>query len=202
MRIGVQDRSYSSVLRSGAAGIVAALCCLAPAAQAMAHGTTKPVVPGPVVPGDELSNEMFVRVEGVVRSRCALGSGGSVDMGDLTRRAVAEVRVGLSCNVPFVLRLEARNGAMVHSEMPGGQGGYQGRVAYGVDVSVPVINPSPSVMSGSYSSAQLRGGVSLDSANAIAAGGATVKFMTYGAENELLAGRYTETIQMTIQPKM
>lgn len=175
------------------------LVCVVPGS-ALAHGN--PFVPGKGDKAEEASDKMAVRVQGQIRSRCAMGRGGHIDMGNLEVASEAEVSVGLTCNVPFILRISARHGEMVHSELPGGQGGYAGRVPYGVDIKVPLLNPSPSMMSGQYQGNQLRGGVALDSINAIAAGGAFLKFSTFDRQGDLLAGEYSETITMTIQPKM
>ena len=193
---GIKARNAAS---SGA-GVLVAVCLSAFCVPAMAHSI--PDVPSPKPPTVEMGNEMSVRVQGHIRSRCALGNGGVVDMGDLTRAATAEVHIGLTCNVPFVLKIDAVNGAMNHTEMPGGQGGYEGRVQYGVGIVVPLLDPTPGQMSGQYAGHELRRGVSLDSRNAIARGGATIKFSTFGSENSLLAGVYSETINMTVQPKM
>lgn len=181
-------------------GAAVAVCVATLSAPAMAHAI--PDFPSPNPPTAELGNELSVRVQGYIRSRCALGEGGIVDMGDLTRAATAEVRIGLTCNVPFILKVDAVNGAMVHAEMPGGQGGYQGRVSYGLNIEVPLLDPAPGQMAGQFAGHELRRGVSLDSRNAIARGGATIKFSTHGSEDNLLAGVYSETITMTVQPKM
>lgn len=196
MRIGGCNRSYAARAKA-CAGVAAVVASFLIAAEASAHS-----VPGPEMPDWSETNSLAVQVQGVIRPRCALGSGGLVDMGDLTRSAEARVNIPLICNMPFVMRLNARNGAMVHSEMPGGQGGYSGHVPYGIEVAVPLIDPSPTGMGGRFSGSQLRAGVSLDSRDAIAAGGASFRFSSRGSEMDLLAGQYSETITVTIQPKM
>lgn len=196
MRVEGCGRSYTNQAKvlAGVAAIVASSLI---AVEASAHSA-----PGPVVPDWSDSNSLAVRVQGVIRPRCALGSGGPVDMGDLARSAEARVNVPLTCNMPFVMRLQARNGAMVHSELPGGQGGYSGHAPYGVEVAVPLIDPAPTGMGGRFSGSQLRAGVSLDSRDAIAEGGASFRFFSRGSGMDLLAGQYSETITVTIQPKM
>lgn len=197
MRNGSSNRSTGWVGKLAASTVLACVFGSVTAVSASAHA-----VPTPVVPDYSDVNTLAVQVEGVISSRCALGSGRNIDFGDLNRPALAVVTMRLDCNLPFVLRLNAVNGVLAHAQMPGGQGGYSGSVPYGMDIDVPLLNPSLTRMGGVYSGAQLRAGVSLDSDRAIAAGGATLKFSTRGSNNDLLAGQYSETVSVTIQPKM
>lgn len=195
MRHGSKE-SLSAHAARAAVAVATAVLMAGMAAPARANGHAAST------PDAEWTDTLDVRVQGVIRPRCALGRGGTVEMGNLNRAAVAQVQLSLDCNLPFVLRMDARYGALTHATMPEGQGGYFGRVPYGVDITVPLLNPAPTQMGGRYDSVALRRGVSLDSDQAIAAGGATIKFSTHGSGQDLLAGQYSETVTLTIQPRM
>ncbi|WP_292051156.1 MULTISPECIES: hypothetical protein [unclassified Brevundimonas] len=197
MRIGAHNRTYAGQARNAVAGTVLAACLISVASAASAH-----IVPTPGLPAGRDTNELSVQVQGVISPRCAMGSGRTVNMGDLNRAALARVDLHLTCNLPFTLRMRAANGALKHAVMPGGQGGYSGAVPYGMDVNVPLLEPMLTRMGGVFSGSQLRAGVALDSRQAIAAGGAVIKFSTPGSNNDLLAGEYSEVITLTLEPKI
>lgn len=144
-----------------------------------------------------------VSVVGEIRSRCQLGEGREINLGDITVPKQAVAHLELDCNVPFDLSIKARNGGLSHSTLPNGQGGFSGTLSYGLSVDLPVLNPSERLVSGRYQSRDLRNGVTLSSDQGISRGGASLKFQTGTAEGHgLLAGEYSEVIVLIIAPRM
>ena len=112
-------------------------------------------------------------------------------------------RVALDCNIPFDMEIKATNGGLTHRTMPGGQGPYAGAVPYRLGVEIPVRRPQTGMVRQSFSSSQLRGGGTVSSMDGIATDGMTinVELGQAGGEAGLLAGDYSETIIVTIQPR-
>ncbi|MEG2314257.1 hypothetical protein [Brevundimonas sp.] len=192
-------------------GFCAAAILLA-AGMAQAHASGTPVIIGPdpnlptmpIGAGNLESPTGFdVAVEGRIPSRCELGNGADIDFGELTGGLSAVARLGLECNVPFDLNIRAAKGGLTHNTKPTGEGPFSGRLAYGMDIDVPVLAPAERVMSGRYESRQLLSGVTLSSVDAIAKGGAVLRIETQAPEGVgLLAGEYSESIVLTITPRM
>ncbi|WP_297803140.1 hypothetical protein [uncultured Brevundimonas sp.] len=196
------DSLNHKVSRQILAGIAACVAVLSAstAAQAGPDMGIDPILPANYM---EDPRSLDLIVYGVIPSRCALGSGRTIDFGDLTVPKEADAPLGLTCNVPFDLTIRAQHGALSHESLPGGQGGFSGRLAYGLSVDVPLLAPAHRNMTGRFESAQLQGGVTLSSDGAIAAGGAYLQFQTMAAEGHgLLSGQYSETIVLTIAPRM
>jgi len=195
--------------RTGLAGLMAFAVACGAFGSASAHSRGPVIIgPDPTLPtmpmGDVVSNTGFdVSVVGRISSRCQLGEGREIDFGDLSVPKQATALLGIECNVPFDLAIKARNGALSHTTLPNGQGGFSGALSYGLSIDVPVLDPAERVVSGRYQSLDLRNGVTLSSDNAIAKGGALLKFQTGVSEGHgLLAGQYSETVVLTIAPRM
>jgi hypothetical protein len=153
----------------------------------------------------EISNvkSLDIAVQGSIAQRCQMGAIPTADFGDLTRPGkFAAARVALDCNVPFTMLIKAQNGALVHSEMPHGQGPYAGSVPYSLDVELPVRRPTTEMISKVFEGRTLTGGQSISSAGGIAMDGLLLKLSLGSVSSEagLLAGNYGEVIEITIAP--
>lgn len=142
-------------------------------------------------------------IQGHVAQRCSMGSDIATDLGDLSRgsRAVA-ARMRLDCNVPFVMSIRAQNGAIQHSSLPRGQGGYGGAVPYSLDVEMPVRRPDSEVIAKTFEGQALLAGQSFTSDGGIAIDGLLLRLNvgTTASPAGLLAGNYGEVIQISIAP--
>lgn len=162
-------------------------------------------VPGANTPTRvENSRSIDVVVQGRIAQRCAVGDIPDTDFGNLERPGLGmSARVALDCNIPFDMEIKATNGGLTHRTMPGGQGPYAGTVPYRLGVEIPVRRPQTGLVRQSFSSNQLRGGGTVSSLDGIATDGMTinVELGQAGGEAGLLAGEYSETIIVTIQPR-
>ena len=211
--LGQQRRNRANIVTRSAkiaVGAVSAAAILLAANVAQAHNSGSPVIIGPdpnlptmPIGAVESPTGFDVAVEARIPSRCELGRGADIDFGELTGGLSAVAHLGLECNVPFDLNIRAAKGGLTHNTKPTGEGPFSGRLAYGLDVDVPVLAPAERVMSGRYESRQLLSGVTLSSVDAIAKGGAVLRFKTQAPEGvALLAGEYSESIVLTITPRM
>jgi len=142
-------------------------------------------------------------VTGHVPDRCELAGGGDIRFGELTGREMARAELALQCNLPFDLGLQSANGGLAHATMPTGQGPFSGTLGYTINVRVPTLSPQPAVLQGSFHSAELRTRRTLSSGEAIAAGGASLEFLTQAPTGAgLLAGEYSETFTVTLTPHL
>lgn len=154
---------------------------------------------------DEVDNlrKIDIAISGSIRQQCALGSIGDMDFGNLQRRGLgAETRVAFNCNMPFTMTIRGRNGGLVNTLMPGGQGPYGGMLPYSLAVQMPVRHPAVQMLSRSFGSRQLQAGGTISSNGGIASDGMllTVELGTPSGEAGLLAGEYAETITITVSP--
>ena len=153
----------------------------------------------------EISNvkSMDIAVQGSIAQRCQMGAIPTADFGELTRAGrFAAAKVALDCNVPFTMLIKAQNGALVHSEMPHGQGPYAGSVPYSLDVELPVRRPTTELISKVFEGRSLLGGQAISSAGGIAMDGLLLRLSLGSVSSEagLLAGQYGEVIEITIAP--
>lgn len=198
-----QAVSARKVSMAATAALMAVVALAAGGAKAHASGFGGAVTAPSVPLAYEDPRSIDVQVVGEIPSRCELGAGRDLDFGELTGGIRIEVGFGLVCNVPFELTVRAARGGLTHVSQPAGQGGFSGRLGYGLAVDVPVIEPRERMMSGRYESRDLVGGVTLSSGDAIAKGGGSLRFETRSPEGlGLLAGAYTETVHLTLAPRM
>ncbi|MDT8759266.1 hypothetical protein MZO42_11210 [Sphingomonas psychrotolerans] len=153
----------------------------------------------------EISNvkSMDIAVQGSIAQRCQMGAIPTADFGELSRAGrFAAAKVALDCNVPFTMLIKAQNGALVHSEMPHGQGPYAGSVPYSLDVELPVRRPATELISKVFEGRSLLGGQAISSAGGIAMDGLLLRLSLGSVSSEagLLAGQYGEVIEITIAP--
>lgn len=153
----------------------------------------------------EISNvkSVDIAVQGSIAQRCQMGAVPTADFGDLTRPGgFAAAQVALDCNVPFTMLIKAQNGALVHSDLPHGQGPYAGSVPYSLDVELPVRRPTTELISKVFEGRSLMGGQAISSAGGIAIDGLLLRLSLGSVTSEagLLAGQYGEVIEITIAP--
>ena len=186
---------------SGAvAGLVAAVGVLAAAAPALAGETANPASTPTNVAAFSRIDMMLA---GRISARCDLSGGGDIDLGELAGGLTVRARVGLDCNVPFDLSFQSARGGLAHAVHPAGEGPYAGTLGYTLDVRVPVVDPRVSTLHGRYESKALTAPKTLNSGDAIAAGDARIEIRTRPPEGVgLLAGRYAETLTITVASRL
>lgn len=157
----------------------------------------------PYSPPGDAGQVLSVMVSGAIAERCELSGGGAVDLGELQGGEEFSAPLGLDCNMPFDIGVRSLRGALAHETQPGGEGPYSGALTYRLSLTIPVVDPLPATLRSSFSSAELVSERTLSSGDAIAAGGASMRVkMDRPAGAGLLAGRYTETVTLTITPKV
>lgn len=170
-------------------GILAALAVLGSALGS--HGEGAP------------SQDVSISVQGRVERQCGIGPGGLIDLGHLTgRRVEASARFDLYCNTPFDLRIVAERGALEHARTPEGSGPYAGRIAYDLDLTIPLRTASGAgELHANFRGRELAGeGRTLRSGAGVAAAGGRIEVsMRAGAETHL-AGDYQEAVLIRISP--
>lgn len=145
-----------------------------------------------------------LQVYGHLDQHCALGKIDDADFGDLTRTGMrAESRVGLDCNVPINVNISAAHGAIAHERYPQGQGPYAGSVPYRLEVQIPVRRPAHDVVTRSFEGGDLvAAGQTINTGDGIAVDGMNLSVALgppVGTAG-LLAGHYSETIEITVTP--
>jgi spore coat protein U-like protein len=144
-------------------------------------------------------SKLDVSLTGRIMGGCAVAGGGDINFGELTGNETAVATLDLDCNVPFELGFSSPRGGLAHATMPQGQGPFAGTLPYSVRVEVPVISPQPSMLDRSFDSRDLRSRRTMNSGEAIAAGGARLTFKTDMPSGAgLLAGDYSETLTVTV----
>lgn len=179
--------------RSAGAVLAAAILSMA-SAPANAHSADKSIT---------LGRSLNVAVTGSITPRCVLNGGADIDFGELRGGAGAKATFGLNCNVPFDLNVTSLHGGLAHVTKPGGEGPFSGLLPYDLHVTVPTLRPASSMVEGRYNSRDLTATRTLSSGDGISAGGGTIEFRTRQPEGAgLLAGAYSETIMLTVAPRM
>lgn len=140
---------------------------------------------------------------GRITAKCSVGGGGTIDLGQLNANKRVSARFDVGCNVPFELVIRSASGGIAHLTKPQGEGPYAGIVPYRLGVTVPALSPRPTKLRADFSSSQLLGGGTLDSGDAIAAGGGEIRLQTEMTEGrDLLAGKYADSITIVIHPRV
>lgn len=147
------------------------------------------------------SNRIDLELAGVIAPQCRLGEGTDVELGELRGGEAVELRFALDCNLPFNINVRSLRGGLAHAASPQGQGPYAGLLEYDLKLSMPTRSPAPGMMEGVFTSRQLLAQATLSSGNAIASGYGTLGFkMKHPTGAGLLAGRYSETLTLTVAP--
>jgi hypothetical protein len=151
----------------------------------------------------ELRDRIDVKLTGRIDARCVISGGGDINLGELSGGEGVSAGFGLDCNVPFNIDIRSARGGLAHVTTPQGQGPFSGLLEYDLHLSVPTLRPDPNLVEGRYSSRELLGERRLSSGDGIGAGGGTLEFQMKRPEGEgLLAGRYSETLSLTVTPRM
>lgn len=142
-------------------------------------------------------------LNGQIPSDCGVGGGGVIALGEMTGSEQVSTPFDLTCNVPFELVFTSASGGMVHEDKPLGEGPYKGTVPYQLDVTVAGKSPRPVELTGRFDSASMIAGTTLSSGEAIAAARGQIVLQNKLREgDELLAGRYKDSIRITINPRV
>lgn len=148
--------------------------------------------------------DLNLQVYGRLDQHCILGSISNADFGDLTRPGMrADSHLALDCNVPINVKISAANGALANSRHPEGQGPFAGSVDYNVEVQLPIRRPAHDVMVKHFESRDLAGaGQTFNTGEAIAVDGMNLRVALEPVTSTagLLAGHYSETIEITVTP--
>lgn len=162
------------------------------------------IVAAPAAAEDiENVRQIDIAVNGTISPHCAIGQIGDMDFGNLERRGLdLQTRVAFDCNVPFTMTITGERGALTHTSMPGGQGPYAGALPYELAVAMPVRHPSLQILNQTFASRQLQSGGVISSNGGIAADDMmlAIELGQPASEAGLLAGRYAETITITVSP--
>lgn len=149
----------------------------------------------------EMGRTLNVAVTGRIPARCEISGGGDIDFGELTGGESATALFGLDCNVPFDLGVTSARGGLAHVSKPQGEGPFSGVLPYDVLLTVPTLRPEPRLVRGAFNSQDHIGVIS--SGDGISAGGGKIEFRTrQPAGAGLLAGQYTETLTVTVTPRV
>lgn len=178
----------------------AALACgLASLAVFFAGGAS---AEGPTSPTDG-TDRLTVEVAGHITPRCGMGSIADRHLGEITGGGMSlRTELALDCNVPFALTFASANGGLAHRTLPLGQGPYSGRLGYQMQVDLPVRLPAQQTVTTSFNSDQMRAGAVVSSLNGISDGPARIRMnFETAAGAGLLAGRYSETVTITLAPR-
>jgi hypothetical protein len=149
----------------------------------------------------DIGKTLNVTVTGRIAPRCEIHGGGDIDFGELTGGERAVAPLGLDCNVPFDLAVSSARGGLAHATKPQGEGPFSGVLPYDMTLTIPTLRPTPRTVRRSFSSVERSG--SLSSGDGIAAGGGMIEFrMRRPMGAGLLAGQYTETLTVTVTPRV
>jgi spore coat protein U-like protein len=186
------------------AGSMAATRSLAGLASALAAGAALMFAPHAHANEIDGLRDLNLQVYGHLDQHCLLGSIDDADFGDLTRPGKrAESHIALNCNVPISVKISAAHGALANERHPEGQGPFAGSVDYSLEVRVPVRRPAHDMMVRNFESRDLAGaGQSFNTGDGIAVDGMNLRVALEPVTNQagLLAGRYSETIEITVTP--
>ncbi len=155
---------------------------------------------------DEIDGLRSVKLQvlGRLDQHCALGKIDDADFGDLTRPGMhANSRVGLDCNMPINVNISAAHGAIANERYPQGQGPYAGSVPYQLEVRIPVRRPEHDVVTRNFDGQDLvAAGQTVNTGDGIAVDGMdlSVALGPPVGTAGLLAGHYSETIEITVTP--
>lgn len=172
------------------------------AAAVMIAGVATPALAAPHA--DSPTTTVEATLSGHITPSCQLSGGGEIDFGQLTGGETAAASFGLGCNVPFDIGFQSARGGLAHAALPQGQGPFAGTLGYTLSVIVPTLLPQgAATLNGSFTSQELVARKTLSSGDAIAAGGGQIRIRTsptHGAG--LLAGEYSETLSITVTPRV
>ncbi len=192
--MGVGKKHFSRMNRLRAVALAAGMIASASAAPAFAHGPDKTLI---------LGRSLDVAVTGSIGSRCILSGGQAIDFGELRGGEGARAPFGLDCNVPFDIDVRSARGGLAHVTKPGGEGPFAGLLEYDLRLVMPTVRPAPAIVEGRFTSRELLSRRTLSSGDGISAGGGMIEFQMRQPEGAgLLAGAYTETVTLTVTPRM
>lgn len=150
-----------------------------------------------------LAGSLDIIVKGRITPNCRLSGGGDINFGELTGGQQVEADFGLSCNVPFDVSFQSQRGGLAHTTKPRGEGPFAGRLGYTLNVAIPTISPRAATLGGAFTSENLVAKKTLSSGEGIAKGGGRIQILTDRIEGVgLLAGEYSEVLNITVTPRV
>ncbi|RZJ01351.1 MAG: hypothetical protein EON90_03475 [Brevundimonas sp.] len=157
-----------------------------------------------VVGVDASSAALNLTLAGHIDERCSMSGGEAMSLGEITPGEGAGARFDLSCNVPFDLHIVSQNGGLAHETQPQGEGQFAGLLLYDLRIRTPTRSPDPDVLEGTFSSRELQSSAVLSSGDAVSGeGGGRLYLVTRGVSGPgLLAGRYSEMITLSVEPRI
>lgn len=152
----------------------------------------------------DIGAQLEVALKGRIVQRCEIQGGESIDLGELRGGLVAAAGFGLDCNVPFDINVSSARGGLAHASQPQGEGPFAGMLPYDLKVTVPTRYPEREVVvEGRFFSPDMMARAVLSSGDGIASGRGWLELRTRAPSGAgLLAGRYRETLTMTISPRV
>lgn len=163
-------------------------------------GIASPALAKPVADNLDVGRTLSVMVMGQIKPRCQIEGGANIDFGELNGGERAVALFDLDCNVPFDIGVVSTRGGLAHVTKPQGEGPYAGVLPYDVLLTVPTRAPQPSILRAAFTS---QGGGRASSGDGIAVGGGKIEFRTHRPSGAgLLAGEYTETLTVTVSPRV
>ncbi len=152
--------------------------------------------------GLELSaSRLDLVVTGRIMPRCEISGGGDIDFGELAGEKRATALFGLDCNVPFDLGVQSARGGLAHDTQPQGEGPFAGLLPYDLTLTLPTRTPDPRILRENFSS--LTRSKTISSGEGVSAGGGKIEFRTRQPLGVgLLAGKYSETLTVTVTPRV
>ncbi|MDM8354325.1 hypothetical protein, partial [Brevundimonas diminuta] len=107
------------------------------------------------------------------------------------------------------INLRSANGGLAHESLPRGQGPYSGLAAYRLAINVPLETGHPGrggrggAAAGDFTSRQLQAGQVISSRGGVAFDGGSLNIEMMEPEGAgLLAGRYWETVEISLVPRL
>ncbi len=149
------------------------------------------------------ATKVAVKLQGDIPPECAvtgsLASGATIDLPDITTPGRTQYNFMVDCNAPFDYRLEAKYGALTHSDGGPVSAGFAKSVPYDVAIYIPTdgtaINDRCSGESIRVGQANCRFS---NSGNGVALASRGNLTLAWAPEGRLVAGKYAENLTFTV----
>jgi hypothetical protein len=146
--------------------------------------------------GDTVSIELL----GEIEAECQLTSiNANVDLGQISGSGSQNLVFGIHCNAPFSTSLRSREGGLKHAGGISNAPGFTSLIPYTAQITIPT---DAGVIANQCASADLTETLSscpdLDSGNGIAIEQTGTLMVSWSADDELLAGTYSDVITLNV----
>lgn len=151
-----------------------------------------------------LSNDVVsIEITGEVDALCSLNSLPGIDVGELTASGHRAISFQIDCNAPFEYALHSQKGALATAEDVHLGLGLTTKIPYLVDLRIPT---DKGVIDDSCDSATLNSGSPTcgrgNSGEAVAIRQNGVLAISWNVNTQPVAGVYTDTIVLSISPRL